>query len=225
MRGKLIIFEAGDGSGKATQAEKLYARLAAEKHRVRKISFPNYKSDSAALIKMYLRGDFGANPAAVNPYAASAFYAVDRYASYKRDWEADYLSGAVIIADRYTTSNMVHQTAKITGAGEKKEFLRWLWDLEFVKFSLPVPNAVIFLNMPPEQSFRIMEGRVNKFTGKAEKDIHERDFAYLRESYRIACGLAREYGWLEVDCMKGTDLRGVEDIHQEIFTRLKDKLF
>ncbi|HHX77437.1 MAG TPA: thymidylate kinase [Firmicutes bacterium] len=225
MRGKLIIFEAGDGSGKATQAEKLYTRLKADKHRVRKISFPNYKSDAAALIKMYLRGDFGANPAAVNPYAASVFYAVDRYASYKLDWEAAYLDGAVIIADRYTTSNMVHQTAKITGEEEKKEFLRWLWDLEFVKLSLPVPDAVIFLNMPPEQSFRIMEGRVNKFTGKAEKDIHEKDYAYLRDSYKIACELAREYGWFEVDCMEETGLRSVEDIHEEIYARLKARLF
>lgn len=225
MRGKLIIFEAGDGSGKATQAEKLYARLKADKYRVRKISFPNYKSDAAALIKMYLRGDFGANPAAVNPYAASVFYAVDRYASYKLDWEADYLDGAVIIADRYTTSNMVHQTAKIAGEEEKKEFLRWLWDLEFVKLSLPVPDAVIFLNMPPEQSFCIMEGRVNKFTGKAEKDIHEKDLAYLRESYKKACEFAREYGWLEVDCMGETGLRSVEDIHEEIYVRLKARLF
>ncbi len=217
MAGKLIIIEAGDGSGKATQAEKLVARLKAEQQQARKVSFPDYESPSSALIKMYLNGEFGSTPGDVNPYVASTFYAVDRYASYKKNWQSFYLQGGIVVADRYATSNMVHQAAKITHAQERDEFLRWLWDLEFNRFKLPEPDAVIFLNMPPEVAFNLLQKRDNKATGREEKDIHEKSDDFLLNSYKNACRLAAEYGWHSVDCVREGGLRSVQEIHEEVY--------
>ncbi len=217
MKGKLIIIEAGDGSGKATQAEKLYARLKAEKYKVKKIEFPNYKSNSSALIKMYLQGEFGPEPDDVNPFVASTFYAVDRYASYKKEWESFYLEGGIIISDRYTTSNMVHQAAKIENPIEKEKYLQWLWDLEFNKMGLPIPDKVIFLNVPPQYSQKLVKDRANKFTGGVEKDIHERNQAFLESSYQNACAIAAKYNWYKIDCLKNAKLKTIEEIHEEIY--------
>jgi len=150
MKGKLIIIESGaDASGKATQTNKLYERLVQEGYKVKKITFPNYDSDSSALVKMYLNGDFGKDPNDVSPYVASTFYAVDRFASYRTEWGQAYNDGWIILADRYTTSNMVHQAAKIKDMEEKDRFLDWLWNFEFEIYKLPVPDCVIFLDMPP----------------------------------------------------------------------------
>ena len=142
MEGKLIIIESGsDSSGKATQSKKLYEKLKLNGYNVRKIEYPNYKSDSSALVKMYLNGDFGKNPEDVDPYVASTFYAVDRYASFKTEWEKFYVEGGIVIADRFTTSNMVHQAAKLEGE-DKNKFLDWLWNLEFNMYKLPTPYRV-----------------------------------------------------------------------------------
>lgn len=217
MSGKLIIIESGsDASGKATQSEKLFNRLKAEGYNVRKVEFPNYKSDSSALVKMYLNGDFGKDPGDVSPYVASTFYAGDRYASFKTDWGEFYLNGGIIIADRYTTSNMVHQAAKIEGE-EKDVFLDWLWNLEFELYKLPIPDCVIFLDMPPEYSVKLMEERQNKFTGGAEKDIHERNLDYLAASYNNALYIANKYQWNKISCIDDSGLRTIDDIHNEIY--------
>lgn len=221
MTGKLIIIEAGDGSGKATQAEKLVTRLQGEGFRALKITFPNYQSASSALIKMYLHGEFGSDPHDVNPYVASTFYAVDRFASYKKDWEGFYLQGGIVVADRYTTSNMVHQAAKITDSKERSRFLCWLWDLEFIKFQLPEPDAVIFLNMLPEKARDLLKKRDNKRTGREERDIHEKDAGFLVDSYRNSCLLAKEYGWLTVDCSRGESLKTVAEIHEEVYALVR----
>ncbi len=220
MSGKLIVIEAGDGSGKATQTEKLYLRLKRDGYRVRKIEFPDYESESAALIKMYLRGDFGCDPDAVNPYVASTFYAVNRYVSYNKDWKQFLQEGGIVIADRYTTSNMVHQAGKIADEQERESFLDWLWDFEFSKFKLPPPDQVFFLNMPPAYTRELMRQRVNKFTGKEEKDIHERNYSHLVRSYQNACLLADRYGWEIIDCLEGDRLKTVAEIHEEIYVRV-----
>src|SRR3712207_976331 len=180
-KGKLIVLEACDGSGKATQTKKLYDRLLLEHKNVLKVEYPDYNSNSSALIKMYLNGEFGDKPDDVNAYAASTFYAVDRYASFKKNWKDFYDKGGIILADRYTTSNMVHQAAKIHDEEEKNKFLTWLWELEFKLMGLPVPDAVIFLDVPPEYGKKLMLNRKNKFTGKDDKDIHEKD----RKSTRL----------------------------------------
>ena len=187
--GKLFVIEGSDGSGKATQTQKLFDRLQSEGENTRKVEFPNYQSDSSALIKMYLNGDFGSDPGNVNPYPASTFYAVDRYASFQTYWGDFYENGGIVIADRYTTSNMVHQAAKIIDEADWYKYLDWLYDLEFVKFQLPVPDCVIFLDMPPECARRLIAGRPNK-SGEYTKDIHERNRFFLECSYRNSLKVA-----------------------------------
>ena len=182
-KGKLIIIESGsDASGKATQSQRLYERLIQEGKKCLKITFPDYDSDSSALVKMYLNGDFGKNPSAVNPYISSTFYAADRYASYKTKWGEFYNNGGIIISDRYTTSNMVHQAAKLKD-DEKDKYIEWLYDLEFNIYQIPKPDHIIFLDVEPEVSQELMKNRANKFTGGETKDIHESNKEYLINSY------------------------------------------
>jgi dTMP kinase len=221
MRGKLIIIDGSDGSGKATQATRLYERLKNEGLKVRKIEFPNYISESSSLIKMYLNGQFGTDPNDVNPYAASTFYAVDRFASYKTEWKSFYDEGGIVLCDRYTTSNMIHQAAKIQDNGEKYKFLDWLWDFEFNLFKLPVPDCVVFLDMPSEYSRRLMEVRNNKFTGDNTKDIHERNYDYMEVSYKNALVVAEKYSWKKVKCIDDSGVRSIEEIHEEIYDIVK----
>lgn len=222
MTGKLIIIEAGDGCGKATQSQKLYERLCREYSLVKKIEFPNYKSPSSALIKMYLNGEFGSHPEDVNPYAASAFYAVDRYASFKTEWEDFYKKGGIIIADRYTTSNMVHQAVKFEAEEEKLAFLTWLWDFEFNLFKLPVPDCVIFLDMPPDFSRSLLARRASK--SGAKQDIHEQDQAYLTKCYYNYKLLAKKYHWQTISCVQDHTLKTVDEIGREVYNTVKQTL-
>lgn len=223
MKGKLIVIEAGDGCGKATQTKLLFDKLAFNNYKVMKVEFPDYQSDSSALIKMYLNGEFGDDPNDVNPYAASTFYAADRYASYKRVWEGFYQSGGIILADRYTTSNMVHQGVKIVNPVEREEYLKWLWDLEFTKLKLPKPDCVIFLDMHPKFSQILINNRSNKF-GDNEKDIHERNYDYLVHSYNNAARIKEAFGWTVVDCVENGSLKSKEEIHLEIYDIVKKLL-
>ncbi|MDP4088510.1 MAG: thymidylate kinase [Bacillota bacterium] len=220
MKGKLIIIDGSDGSGKATQSLTLFARLQAEGFNVKKIEFPDYNSDSSALIKMYLKGDFGSKPGDVNAYAASAFYTVDRFASYKMKWKDFYDEGGIILADRYTTSNMVHQAAKIEDIGEREKYLDWLWNFEFNLFGLPVPDAVIFLDVPPEYSRNLIKDRANKFTGGEQKDIHERDGSFLEKSYMNARYIANKYGWTTIQCVENGTMQSVDEIHERIYRNI-----
>jgi len=214
--GKVIVIEGCDGSGKATQTKKLFDRLISEGYNVKKVEYPNYKSDSSALVKMYLNGDFGSNPSDINPYAASSFYAVDRYASFKIEWENFYNEGGIIIADRYTTANMIHQASKISNEVHREEFLEWLWDYEFVKFGLPIPECVIFLDVDPSYSKELIENRANKINGFDDKDIHEKDSEYLLNSYYNSCKIADKYGWKRINCIHSGELRKIDEIHKEI---------
>ncbi|MBZ4687809.1 MAG: dTMP kinase [Clostridia bacterium] len=216
-RGKLIVVEGLDGSGKETQTKRLYDRLKYEGINVKKIAFPRYNSESSALIKMYLNGEFGDKATDVNPYVASTFYAVDRYASFKQEWEQFYKEGGIVIADRYTTSNMIHQAGKIKDREEKEKFLKWLWDFEFNIYGLPAPDLVFFLDVSVEFNKRLMEGRKNKFTGEAKKDIHERDLNHLLDAYNNAMIIAEKYQWQKIECVKDNKLRSISDIHNEIY--------
>lgn len=215
MRGKLIVIEGTDGSGKATQSGRLAARLAAEGLTVRKVDYPNYQSQSSALVKMYLNGEFGDRPEAVNAYAASAFYAVDRIASYKKEWEHFYQGGGVVIADRYTTSNMIHQAVKLTDQAERQNYLEWLYDFEFVKCGLPVPDKVFFLAMPPAVSQELLCGREKKSGG--QRDIHEQNSQYLAYCFANACEIAANYNWHTVECVHNGQIKTIEQIHSEIY--------
>ncbi len=216
MKGKLIVIEGVDSSGKETQTKRLVEKLEKENIPVKMISFPDYESDSSALVKMYLGGEFGGTPEAVGAYAASLFYAVDRYASYNRSWKKDLESGITIVCDRYVTSNMIHQAAKIESESEKEEFLTWLCDLEYKKLDLPEPDVVFFLDMPPEMSAKLMEERRNKITGGEQKDIHETNREYLKKSYKNAKFIADKFGFTLIECVQNDCLRSIENIGEEI---------
>lgn len=219
--GKLIIIEGSDGSGKATQTELLRRRLRTDGHSVMAVAFPNYSSESSALVKMYLRGDFGAKADAVNPYAASAFYAVDRVASYERKWKGFLAAGGIVLADRYTTSNMLYQMIKINDPAEKEEYLDWLWDFEFHKLGLPEPDGVILLDVPQDVSERLMAVRTGK-TGGETGDIHEKDRDFLRKCHAAYGELADKYGWQKVACAVDGELRSAESIHEDVYRLVAD---
>ena len=170
---------------------------------------------------MYLSGEFGKNAKDVSPYIASSFYAADRYATFKKGYKEYYDNGGIILADRYTTANMVHQAGKIADKTERKKFLDWLCDFEFNMYGLPVPTEVFFLNMPVEKSLELIKNRENKFTHQAQKDIHESDPNHLIDAYHAACDVAKEYNWFEIHCMKDGELRAIEDIHEEIYNEVK----
>lgn len=177
MSGKLIVFEGTDGSGKATQSKLLFERLQREGVDCRKLNFPRYGEKSAALVELYLGGAFGTHPSDVNAYAASTFYSVDRYASYKQDWGKYYEAGGLLIADRYTTSNAVHQAGKLPD-GEREKYLDWLFGFEYGLLGLPEPSLVFYLDVPTELTEKMMREREQATNTKA--DIHEQDEAYLR---------------------------------------------
>ena len=224
--GKLIIIEGTDGSGKQTQTELIYNKLIKleGKEKVKKISFPNYKSKASEPIKMYLAGDFGNNARDVNAYTASVFYSIDRFASFKIEWEKFYNDNGIVISDRYTTSNMIHQASKIENNIEREEYLKWLIDLEWNKIFIPEPDIVFFLDVPPDMSQRLIKNRNNKITGEIAKDIHEKDLQYLKKSYDTAKYLAKKYQWHVIDCIKDDKLKSIEDINIEIMNKIKKVL-
>lgn len=214
---KLIVIEGTDASGKQTQSELLYEFYQKENTNVIRLCFPDYESPSSALVKMYLNGDFGKTADSVDGKIASIFYAADRYASYKTKWEEIASDpNAVIIFDRYVTSNMIHQAVKVKDTKEKDAFLDWLYELEYGIFKLPQPDYVIFLNMPPEKAEALMKNRANKITNQAEKDIHESDQDYLRACYENACYVAEKYNWTVIPCVKGDNIRSIQEIQDEI---------
>ncbi|WP_372712986.1 dTMP kinase [Ilyobacter sp.] len=219
--GKLIVIEGTDSSGKQTQTEILYEKLKSEGIKVKKISFPNYDSPASEPVKMYLAGEFGEKANDVNPYPVSTMYAVDRYASFKKDWEHFYSEEGVVITDRYTTSNMVHQASKFTDPGDKAKYLEWLEDLEYEKMEIPRPDVVFFLNMPVDVAQKLMSERKNKITGETAKDIHEKDVDYLKMSHQNACDIAETYHWKEIKCVKNGQLKNIEEISEEIFEAVK----
>lgn len=219
--GKLFVIEGTDSSGKQTQLEELKRRFEKEKIEYKSVSFPNYESNSSELVKIYLSGELAENPKEISPYIASTFYAADRYVTFKREYEKYYNNGGIILADRYTTSNMVHQAGKIEDAEERKKFLDWLWDFEFNLYGLPVPTQIIFLNMPTEYAIKLMKNRKNKFTNEKKKDIHERNLEHLKDAYNEALKVSKKYNWYEIKCIKDNRIRTIDDIHEEIFKEIK----
>ena len=212
--GKLIVIEGTDGSGKSTQFKLLSQRLEQEQKPFRRLVFPRYAEESSALIRLYLGGAFGTSPSDVNAYAASAFYAVDRYASYKQDWGQWYEDGGLIISDRYTTSNAVHQASK-EPAERQAEFLKWLYEFEYDKLALPKPDLVIYLDVPTDYTEKMMRSREAATNTKA--DIHEKDMAYLATCRRTGRAAAEYYGWKIISCVADQRMRSIEDIHEEIY--------
>ena len=217
MKQVMLVIEGLDGSGKATQTQKLMERLETMGKDAVKVSFPNYEDDSSALVKMYLSGALG-QAEEVNAYAASLFYTVDRYATFRKSYEQFWKQGHCIVADRYTTSNMFHQCTK-----EPKEnwdsYLSWLEDLEYEKVGLPRPTQVIYLDVEPEVSRALLSKRYEGVESK--KDIHEANFAYLLRCREAALYAAEKFGWKVIACNKGSEMRSIEDISEEIWNSVK----
>ena len=220
-KGKLIVLEGIDGSGKSAQYRRLCARFDEMGMAYHHIVFPRYDQESSALIRMYLNGAFGAHPSDVNAYAASTFFAVDRYASYRTDWGEIYENGGLILSDRYTTSNAIHQGSKLPEA-ELPAFFDWLYDLEYGKMGLPRPDLVLYLDVDLPTSLKRMQHRQEKHNTKA--DIHEQDVAYLENCLRIGRLAAAHYGWTVVPFMKDGAERELEEKHEEIFSIIRSAL-
>lgn len=228
-KGNLFVIDGTDSSGKQTVSEAVYLKLKENGYKVMKLTYPNYGSDTSALVKMYLNGDFGGQADDINPYTASTFYAVDRIGSYLKEWKEDFDENVIIIADRYTSSNAIHQASKIEELKERKDYLDWLYDLEFNKMGLPAPADTFFLNMPIYNSLQLMEERANKITGESKKDIHEGDHDFMERSYHNACFVAEYLNWktvysvtkesLDAKVAKGLpgDLRPLEEIIEEVY--------
>jgi dTMP kinase len=216
-KGRLLVFEGLDGSGKQTQSQLLYERLKKNGYPVRKVSYPRYDNESSALVRMYLRGEFGQDANEISPYICSTFYAVDRYASYKQDYEEFYKNGGIVIADRYTTSNMLHQASKIQDKNKRKNFLDWLYNFEFKIYGLPVPDLVFFLDLSVEDTFSLTKNRANKITGEEKKDIHETNPAHLSNAHDIAYELIEKYSWTKIKCISDQKIRSIEDISNDIY--------
>ena len=213
--GRLIVIEGSDGSGKATQTKLLFEYLKEQGRDVRMVSYPDYDSPSSSLVKMYLGSEFGHDPYGVNAYVTSAFFAVDRFASFRTDWHSFYEDGGIIIADRYVTSNFVHQAGKIEDVAEKERYIQWLSHLEYDIFGLPRPDCVIFLDMPPAYSLRLRQQR-NTLKQGLTHDIHEEDQGYLYQAYENATAIAQHQAWHVINCVADYEIRTIEEIHQEI---------
>lgn len=213
MKSKIIVIEGLDGSGKATQTKILAEKLQSRGLKVKKLEFPDYSNPSSSLVKMYLGGQFGSNPGDVNAYAASAFYAVDRVASFLQFWKKDYEDGAVILSDRYATSNIIYQMAKVA-EDERDSFIDWQSDFEYEKLGLPKADAVIYLDVEPEVSQKLMEKRYEGDVSK--KDLHESNMKFLLSCRESALYAVEKCGWQVVNCCKNGEIRSIEEIAADI---------
>lgn len=213
MNGKLIVLDGLDGCGKSTQFELIKNYFNSKNIEVKAISFPDYDKPSSTLVKMYLGGEICENASDINAYAASSFYAVDRYVSYKKYWENDYNSDKVILASRYITSNAIHQMAKMDKSNWD-DFIDWLFDYECKKLGMPYPDCVIFLDMPIEVSQKLLSKRYNGDEGK--KDIHESNIEYLRACRESALYAAEKLGWYVVKCSKNDEPLPIDEIAEKI---------
>lgn len=220
-RGTLVTLEGLDGSGKATQAELLEQELLRGGAAVRRISFPEYGEESSALVRMYLNGEFGEKPEDVNAYAASTFFAIDRYASFQRHWRGDYAAGKLILSDRYATSNIVYQMPKLP-RNEWDAFIAWAEDFEYVRMGIPRPDLTVYLDMPTKISQRLLRERYRRNGGS--RDVHERDLAYLASCRQGAVYAAERLGWKTIACAEGGEPRSVESIHAELTRLVKKEL-
>ena len=217
----LIVIDGVDASGKETQTKLITKKLLEMGKRVKTISFPCYDKPWNTPVKMYLEGEFGKNAEAVSPYSASMLFAVDRFASYMTEWRENYENGDVIICDRYVSSNMIHQASKIADTDEKVKFLDWISDLEFDKNKLPRPEVTLFLDMPVEYGLKLMQERKNKIDGSDTKDIHEGNTEYLEKSYNNAVFVAEHFAWERIRCVKDGEIRTIEDINDELMSKIE----
>lgn len=229
LNGKIIVIEGTDGSGKQTQTARLKERLIKEGYDVYTNSFPNYNSDSSAAVKMYLNGEIRPNATEVSAEAASMFYAIDRYITYKREIEEVYAAkDKVIVFDRWVSSNIIHQGAKVVAEFFEKnlrtkkiqEFINWLYDIEHRRLGVPEAYRTIYLNVPLEYTIALREKRANKITGGDKQDIHESDNSHLKNASESGLMAAKLLGWDVIECVRDGNMRSIEDISEEIWRKI-----
>lgn len=213
MKSKIIVIEGLDGSGKATQTKILFDRLNNSGKNAIKLEFPNYENPSSSLVKMYLNGDFGNEPENVNAFSASAFYAVDRIASYLQFWKNDYEEGSIILSDRYATSNIIYQMPKLPKQ-DWESFISWQEDFEYDKLGLPRADRIIYLDVEPEISQKLMEERYNGDNSK--KDLHEKNLQFLLECRNAALYAAKKCSWTIINCCENGQIKSIDAIAKEI---------
>lgn len=222
MASKFIVIEGLDGSGKGTQSALITQALKDRGYNVKKLTFPDYDSQTSALVKMYLGGELGDSPDDVNAYAASTFYAVDRVGSYLKTWKKYYDECDFVVADRYVTSNIIYQMSKVK-KGERDEYIQWCEDFEYNKLNIPKPDIVIYLDMPPQVSQKLMSGRYNG--DESKKDIHEKNMNFLLSCRESALYALDKLSWVHLSCADGDTPKSIETITQQILdiidTRLK----
>lgn len=232
-KSKIIVIEGTDGSGKATQTAMLMEKLKLEGYNIYTTSFPKYDSNSSALVKMYLNGEISSSANDVSAKAASIFYAADRYITYKREMEEIYNSGEyVMVFDRYTGSNIIHQGAKLISEEKDQEvmqknlktFIGWLDNLEHSDLQIPVPDLVIYLRVPVEYTEELRKGRKNKSNGEEKQDIHEADVKHLKNAGASGTMAAKMLGWNIVECVQDGKMRTIDDISEEVFRIVKNKI-
>lgn len=216
-KSKLIVIDGLDGSGKTTQLKIAQDYLTKHGYNVKTISFPDYKSESSALVRMYLKGEFSSDPNDVNAYAASSFYAVDRYASYIKHWKDDYNNGCVILAARYVSSNALHQMSKLKPS-EWNSYLNWLYDYEYEKLGLPRPDKIVFLDMPIEVSQRLLSLRYNG--DESKKDIHESRMSYLLNCRKAALYAAKKLSWNVINCSNNGNPLSIQEISDKVLKEI-----
>ena len=218
-KGKLIVLDGTDGSGKSTQFKMLVERMEERGIPFAQIKFPCYESPASVLVRQYLAGEYGEDAAGVNIYAASMFYAMDRYDAWMKnynEWREVYESGGVVIADRYTTANFIHQAAKLETLRERFRFFSWLKETEFNLFGLPEPDLVVLLNMPADKAMEFLAKRQEE-TGETA-DIHETSAVYLRNCHDAAMDAARAMDWGVVSCVDRDGVRSPEEIHEDVWS-------
>lgn len=211
-KGKFIVFEGADGTGKTTQVKLLFNYLKKSKRDVVFFSFPNYQSAWGKMVRRYLDGEFG-DVNEVNPYMASMLYAGDRLleSAKIRKWLG---LGKLVVCDRYMASNIAHQVAKLQTSNSKLQFIKWLENLEFGENKIPKPDLVILLTIP--------EKIAQKFMRQRALDIHERDVSYQVKVSKAFEDYAKENkNWVVVSNTKGGKLKKIDEVHKEIIEIVK----
>lgn len=217
--GKIIVVESNtDGAGKQTQTEEIYKYLKEKGEKVVKFSFPNYNSDSSYFVKKYLNGEFGDDAKNINPYIASTFFAVDRYLTYIKEIKKYYDEDYYILMDRYVTSNIIYQAAKMENKNKIDEFINWNKELEYNKYNLPKPDYVIFLYMDLKESEKLRKNRKAKLEGK---DIHEQNNEYLKKVSDNSLYICETEKWTKIECVKNGRLKDILEIKEEIIKKIK----
>lgn len=228
LKGKIIVIEGTDGSGKQTQTKMLKERLEKEGHEVYTTSFPNYESNSSAAVKMYLNSEIAQNADEISSKAAASFYGIDRYITFKKEFEKIYKEKKkIIIFDRYVASNIIHQGAKYIKNRAQDEkalacFIDWVYNFEHNDLGIPKADITIYLNVPVEMTTKLREKRLNKITGKQKQDIHETDKSHLVNASKTGLMAAKMLGWNIINCIKDDNIRTIKDIHDEIYRTISN---